>query len=81
MNNCLISWKSRAQRCNTLSSTEAEYVALSQVCCEILFVKQVLKFLGEEINYPLTVYSDIMGAIYLAYNAKILAKYGQLIAK
>ena len=39
VNECLISWKSRAQRCDTLSSTEAEYVAFLEVCCEILFVK------------------------------------------
>ena len=71
VNDCLISWKSRAQRCNTLSSTEAEYVALSEICCEILFVRQVLEFLGEKINYPITVHCDNVGAIYLAYNAKI----------
>ena len=35
INGCLISWKSRAQKCQTLSSTEAEYVALSDICCEI----------------------------------------------
>ena len=40
VNNCLVSWKSRAQRCNTLSSTKAEYMALSKVCCEILFMKK-----------------------------------------
>ena len=61
VNNCLISMKSRAQRCNTISSTEAEYGALSDVCCEILFVKQVLEFLGEEINYLITVYCDNVG--------------------
>ena len=28
INGCLISWKSRAQKCQTLSSTEAKYVTL-----------------------------------------------------
>jgi hypothetical protein len=36
---CLISWKSKSQRSVTLSSTEAEYVAISEVCAEIMFVK------------------------------------------
>ena len=47
INGRLISWKSRAQKCQTLSSMEAEYVALSDICCEILFVKMRLEFLGE----------------------------------
>ena len=71
VNTCLISWKSRAQESNTLSSTEAEYMVLSEVCCEILFVKQVLEFLGEEMNYLIMVYCDNVGAIFLAYKAKI----------
>ena len=56
INGCLISWKSRAQKCQTLSPPEAEYVALYEICCEILFVKIVLEFLGEKIEYPNTVY-------------------------
>ena len=59
------------QRCQTLSSTEAEYVALSEICCEILFVKMILEFLSEKIEYPITMYCNNVGAIYLAYNAKI----------
>ena len=31
----------------------------------------ILEFLGEKIQYPITVYCDNIGAIYLAYNAKI----------
>ena len=46
-------------------------MALSEICCEILFVKMILEFLGEKIEYPITVYCDNVGAIYLAYNAKI----------
>ena len=44
INGCLISWKSRAQKYQTLSSTEAEYVALSEICYEFLFVKMILEF-------------------------------------
>ena len=71
INGCLISWKSRAQKCQTLSSTEAEYVALSEICCEILFVKMILEFLGEKLEHPINVYCDNVGAIYLAYKSKI----------
>ena len=71
INGCLISWKSWAQKCQTLSSTGAEYVALSEICCKILFVKMLPEVLCEKIEYPITVYCDNVGAIYLAYNAKI----------
>ena len=50
----LISWKSRAQKRQGLSCTEAEYVALSEIWCEILFVKMILEVLGEKIEYPIT---------------------------
>ena len=71
VNGCLISWKSRAQRSHTLSSTEAEYVALSEICTEILFVRMIMEFLGQPVEYPIKVYCDNVGAIYLAYNEKI----------
>ena len=67
---CLISWKSRGQKSVTLSSTEAEYVAVSEVCMEIMFIRQVLEFLGVKVNYPITVNCDNVGAIFLAYNSK-----------
>jgi len=63
-----VAWKSRVQRSVTLSSTEAEYVAVSEVCTEILFIKQVLEFLGVKIAYPIVVNIDNIGSIYLAKN-------------
>ena len=53
VNICLILWKSRAQRSHTLSSTEAEYVALSEICTEILFVQMIMEFLGQSVEYPI----------------------------
>jgi hypothetical protein len=49
---CLISRKSRSQKSVTLSSTEAEYVAISELCAEIMFLEQVLEFLGIEVVLP-----------------------------
>lgn len=66
VNNCLIGWGSRAQKNVTLASTEAEYVGLSEVSKEILFIKKVLEFFGVQINFPIIIFVDNMGAIYLA---------------
>ena len=69
INGCIVSWKSVGQKSVTLSSTEAECVAISEVTAEILLIKQVLEFLEQNIAYPIIVNVDNIGAIYLAKNA------------
>ena len=41
---CLVSWKSHGQKTFALSSTEAEYIAISELCTEILSIKLILEF-------------------------------------
>ena len=41
----LVVWKSRGQKTTGLSSTEAEYVALSELCVEVLYMSSMLGFL------------------------------------
>lgn len=43
-----VSWVSRRQACVTLSTMEAEYVALAETCQEVLWMRRLLKDLGEE---------------------------------
>jgi len=57
------------QRSVTLSSTEEEYVALSEVVTEIMVAKQVLEFLEIPVTLPIEVHVDNVGAIFLATNA------------
>ena len=40
-----VSWFSTTQKCVTLSTTEAEYVALADVMKEVLFLRQVYRFM------------------------------------
>ena len=44
---------------------EAEYVSLSDLVAEIMFIKQVLEFLGLKVKYPIHVNIDNIGAIFL----------------
>ena len=63
-----IAWKSKGGKSVTLSSTESEYVAISELAKEILFVKQVLESIGIKVQLPIVVGVDNVGAIYLANN-------------
>jgi hypothetical protein len=48
MNGCAVAWSSRRQKSVAMSSTEAEYVALSEGVKEVLWLRQMLKELGHE---------------------------------
>jgi hypothetical protein len=63
-----VAWKSKGQSCVTLSTTEAEYIALSQAVAECLFLKQVIESIGLEVKLPIIVNEDNTGAIDLASN-------------
>ena len=66
--NCPVIWKSKQQSSVTLSSTEAEYVALSEAAKEIKFLYQVLQSLGIQVMLPIVVNIDNIGAIFMAEN-------------
>ena len=51
-----------------LSTTEAEYTALSEVVKELKFIVQLLQTLNIEVELPITVYVDNVGAIWLSDN-------------
>ena len=61
-------WCSRAMRSVTLSSTEAEYVAMSEVVKDLIFIRNILESIGLKIAYPMIVEVDNTGAIYLGLN-------------
>ena len=52
----------------TLSSTEAEYVGISEICKEILFIRETFEFLNITIQYPIIIQVDNVGAIYITKN-------------
>ena len=58
-----ISWRSKGMKVVAQSSTEAEYIALSEAAKEIKFVYQVLISLGFKVKLPIIVGVDNLGAI------------------
>jgi len=66
--NVPICWRSRGQKGVTLSTTEAEYVACSEVVKEILFILYLLRHMKIEVELPILVNVDNIGVIFLAEN-------------
>ena len=63
-----ICWRSKGQKGATLSSSEAEYVALSEAAKEIKFVYYILRSLSIDVKMPIVVRVDNVGAIFMAEN-------------
>lgn len=63
----VISANSHRQHCITMSSTEAELVALADCAIELLFVRALLQDLGLEFAEPIEVCTDNKGAFDLCH--------------
>ena len=66
--NVPVCWRSHGQKCVMLLTTEAEYVACSEVVKEILFILHLLRHLQVKIQLPIRVHVDNIEAIFLAEN-------------
>ena len=69
--NNLISWGSKKQNIVATSSTEAEFVAISEVCKDIVFIIKILEFLDIKVELPITVKVDNKGAIFVEDNSVV----------
>ena len=64
-----VQWISRTQKCTTLSTSEAEYVAMGEGFKEALFLRSVWRFLLPDFGDPcIQVFEDNSGAIQLGVN-------------
>jgi hypothetical protein len=63
-----ILWKSKGQRSIALSSSEAEYYALSEAAKDIKFTYMLMVNMGIEIELPIQVYVDNVGALFMTEN-------------
>ncbi|GKF15996.1 hypothetical protein Tco_0057458 [Tanacetum coccineum] len=63
----LVSWMSKKQDCTAMSSTEAEYVALSTSCAQVMWMRTQLKDYGFNYN-KIPLYCDSQSAIGIACN-------------
>ncbi|XP_053995677.1 uncharacterized protein LOC128885603 [Hylaeus anthracinus] len=63
-----VSWKSKKQSSVSLSTMEAEYVALSEICREVMFMIRLMDCM-DYVETPVTVFCDNQTAIELSKNA------------
>ncbi|GKC77542.1 retrotransposon protein, putative, ty1-copia subclass, partial [Tanacetum coccineum] len=64
---CVVSWKATLQHMVALSTTEAEYMALTEVVKEAIWLRGLLEELSVELN-SVAVNCDYQGAIHLSRN-------------
>lgn len=58
LNGGVINWSCRKQTCVSLSSTEAEYIALSEACQEALWLRRLLKDMFQDVDNTTVMYED-----------------------
>ena len=66
-----IAWISKSMKSVVLSTTEAEYVAVSEVVKEIKFFYQLLTSMGIKVPLPVKIKVENVGAIWLANNSGV----------
>ncbi|GJW28639.1 hypothetical protein Tco_0045514 [Tanacetum coccineum] len=64
----LVSWSSKKQKSTAISTTEAEYIALSGCCAQILWMRSQLRDYGFAFN-KILMYCDNQSAIALCCNS------------
>ncbi|MBY3556107.1 Ty1/Copia family ribonuclease HI, partial [Modestobacter lapidis] len=73
INNQLVSWSSRKQNCVSLSSTEAEYVALSSAARSSLYFRNLLNEIGYDCSY-INLAGDNFGSLTLGSHKSVHQK-------
>lgn len=66
MSNAAVSWNSKRQPIVALSSTEAEYIALSSAVREVIWIRQLAQEVDHEFSGPTVIYCDNQSTIKLS---------------
>ena len=63
-----VAWQSKGQQNVMLSSSEAEWIALSEATKEIMFIINLLESMKIKVKLPVIIYVDNTGAIFMGSN-------------
>jgi hypothetical protein len=70
-NGSTLSWACRKQSSIALSSTEAEYIAISEAVQEAMWLKSLFSDFGQELDLPIIIYEDNQSCLKLLENERI----------
>jgi hypothetical protein len=71
---CLVSWLRKKQSSISLSTIEAEYIAATTCCTQVLWMKQTLIDIQVEYDEPIPIYCDNTSAISISKNPVMHSK-------
>jgi hypothetical protein len=71
---CLVSWLSKKQTSISLSTVEAEYIAATACCTQVLWMKQTLQDLQVQFSEPIPIFCDNTSAINISKNPVMHSK-------
>ena len=81
MGECLVSCLSKKQSSVFLSITEAEYIATTRCCTQVLWMKQTLTYIHVEYDEPIPIYCDNTSAISISKNPMMHSKMKHIPGK
>lgn len=64
----MVTWTRKKQNCISQSTVEVEYVATALNCTNVVWIKQLLKGMKEEITKPMVLYCDNISVIDISKN-------------
>jgi hypothetical protein len=67
--NVPVCWRSKSQKGVTLSSSEPEYVAMTEAVKEVKFIYCLLRDIGIEVELPIIVKTENVAAMFMAQNS------------
>lgn len=74
INGGLVSWSSRKQNCVSLSSTEAEFIALSEACQEACWLRRLMADMEQKIDGPIELYEDNQSCLKFIEEQKVSSR-------
>ncbi|KAM1941602.1 hypothetical protein ACFX13_029161 [Malus domestica] len=68
MSSGAVSWSSKKQQVVNLSTTKAEFIAVTSSACQVVWIRRILNNLNQEQSRPTVVFCDNISAIKLSKN-------------
>ena len=67
----IVNWKTARQKFISLSSAESEYAALSELCTDLIFYKQLAPDIGMDLKEPISVSEDNQAVIHMVNSPNV----------